>query len=567
MSLKHFYHVGLTSCLIGLCLYMPAYAALSASIDRTNLPLGESFQLTVSSDAAHSNQPLDGSPLKKDFDILSTAESSQVNMINGKNSYENQWIFVLSPKHAGNITIPPLAQGGEKTPPITLNVTASAADSNGTSPKGHIFLTATISPSTPYVQSESLYTLKIYYDRPIANPQLQEPHAPNVSVFHVSQDQSYQQVLGGRRYQVMELHFAILPQISGAIELVPAQFAGNMLVEQDGPHFYDKIWRPVEAKSNLLTLQVQPKPNTYKANWWLPANQVTLQQTIDPSVAQIKAGDPITRTITMTALGTSADNLPSLTTKDLPGASAYADKPILSTQTAGQHVLAKRTERIVYIPATSGSLTLPAINVPWFNTQTQQIQTASVPAHSISVIPNPQMRANANTPSTTPIHNQKAAKDSAQSRQPQLTPGSSRRWFWLAMIILGLWLITLLAFWYTRHKSNLLGKHPSELPKRQLLAKAQGFAKAHEAKLFAQTLVFLASRCLPNSNIQQLADLKPCLDDKGQAIIDTLQQHLYDETPKDWDGLAAWQVLKPQLLKNRSRQHSHEHIPPAYPKD
>lgn len=566
MNLKRFYPVGLVCCFLGL-FYIPAYALLSASIDRNNLPLGESFQLTVSSDTAHSNQPLDGSPLKKDFDILSTAESSQANMINGQNSYENQWIFVLSPKHAGSITIPSLAQGSEKTKAITIKVTANAASDNSASSKEHVFLTATITPLTPYIQGESLYTLKIYYDRPVANPQLQEPHAPNVTVFHVGQDQSYQQVLSGQRYQVMELHFAILPQTSGMINLMPAQFAGNMLIEQDGPHFYDKMWRPVQAKSNLLTLQVQPKPNAYKAHWWLPASQVSLQQNTDPSVTQVKAGDPITRTITMTALGTSADNLPSLTTGDLPGASAYADKPILSTQTAGQHVLAKRTERIVYIPTTSGSLTLPAIHVPWFNTQTQQIETANLPAQTIKVVSNPQIRSNTNIPSVMPVNVQKASIDSRQPSQPPLNHSSSSRWFWLAMIILGLWLITLLAFWYTRHKANLLGKHPAELPKRQLLAKAQGFAKTREAKSFAQILVFLASRCLPHSNIQQLADLKPYLDDKGQAVIDTLQQHLYDEKPKDWDGLAAWQILKPQLLKNRSRQHDHHHIPPAYPKD
>ena len=72
-------------------------------------------------------------------------------------------MYVLVPKHTGTLIIPAITIGQNQTQPITLTVIAGNSQQAPAANKT-IFLTATLTPNNPYVQSEALYTLKLYYN-------------------------------------------------------------------------------------------------------------------------------------------------------------------------------------------------------------------------------------------------------------------------------------------------------------------------------------------------------------------------------------------------------------------
>jgi hypothetical protein len=140
-------------------------------------------------------------------------------------------------------------------------------------------------------------------------------------------------------------------------------------------------------------------------------------------------------------------------------------------------------------------------------------------------------------------------------------------WFWLAMSIAILWVMTLIAWWlfYTRNKVAL--RYTEDLPRRQLFASAKRLAENNDATAFSHQLLRLAQNLWPNAQIHQLGDIKVYLDDAGKQVIDTLNQQLYHHSPKPWNGMSAWRILKPQLSTKHDAHNANHHLPPIYPKD
>lgn len=553
--------------MLGCLISNSLFATVTATTDRTQVPRGESLQLTLRTDNLANSQGPDISLLNQNFDLLSQMRSTQISVMNGKKTVNQQWTFVLVPTHTGQITIPAITIGKEKTNPISITVT-EANDIKAPAAQNNVFLTASLNPETPYVQSQALYTLKLYYANQVMNPELKEPDSPQVKVFHVGRDLTYPANIHGRNYQVMELHFLVVPQVSGNIHLQAAQFSGN-IATQNTQGYYGPSWRPVVVSAPAVSLNAKAIPSRFANQWWLPAGKVTLSEQYQPALSTVRAGDPITRIITMTAIGTSAENLPSIGNDNLPGASIYLDKPNNSTQIVGDNLVATRIQRMVIIPSATGKLTIPAIHVSWFNTQTNSLSVASLPASTLMVIANPHMSQNSLPPPITSPIKQTIEKSANHDSMASISSKSYIRdlWFWLATSLFFLWIVTLIILWRTRKHKKIIPDHLHDLPRRQLLAKANGLAEANEAIAFAQVILSLSQNLWPAAQIHQLGDLKPYLDEAGKQVIDDLNAHLYHHSPKPWQGTHAWNMLKKQLLTKLVTQHTHTDLPPTYPKD
>ena len=73
----------------------------------------------------------DVSPLAQDFDLLSSSQSMQMSMINGRSTSSRGWQFVLGPKRTGKLSVPAIRIGGATTKPLELEVLPAAASQAG----------------------------------------------------------------------------------------------------------------------------------------------------------------------------------------------------------------------------------------------------------------------------------------------------------------------------------------------------------------------------------------------------------------------------------------------------
>ena len=439
-----------------------AAPAVRAWLDRDTMQLGETVTLNVESSGDASGQP-DFSALSQDFSLLGTQSSQQVSIVNGASTTKTVWAVGLEPKHAGRIAIPAIAVGAAQTQPITLNVLAAPAGAQG-KPGDDVFLEVTAEPTTPYVQQQVRYSVKLYFSFGLTDGNLGEPQADGVVVQRLGQDKSYLANVGDRRYHVMERHYALTPEKSGTLDLPALVFRGNALDAADPTGFFSRP-RTVSARSDAVQLQVKPKPSTWpSAEPWLPAESVLLKDETElPN--EIHVGDPVTRTIRLQAQGLGFEQLPELNLAAPEGAEIYPDKPDTRTRDDGTWLYGERVRKFAFVPTRPGAFVIPGVSVKWWDTAHDRIETAELPAHSVNVLP-ATGAANAIPNAAAPAGTGEPSGTSMPASAPAIanataSPRASSLRIWQALAALGflLWLATLALWWRSRPQQVVVAQN------------------------------------------------------------------------------------------------------------
>ncbi len=259
-------------------------------------------------------------------------------------------------------------------------------------------------------------------------------------------------------------------------------------------------------------------------------------------------GEPITRTLTITANGLTATQLPAMDSGKIDGLKLYPDQPALKNGQDGNGIIGTREQKIAYIPTRAGNITLPAIEIKWWNVNTNQAEVARLPARSITVLPGSPNQVSAPPPSPAPLATQAPASTNLSSNVPQssgaIAYGSQRWWPWLAMLLGAGWLITLLAWWWRAHKKTPQAgvNTASEETLGQLekqFRKACMENNAPQAK--TQLLAWAKQRWRekPPATLTALARL--CEPALAEAIAQ-LDGALYSKTQAQWQGDILWSL-------------------------
>ncbi|HEX7112364.1 MAG TPA: BatD family protein [Mizugakiibacter sp.] len=451
-----------------LCVLAVPYAraaSVRAFLDRDTARLGETVTLNVESDGAGSNAP-DFGALARDFDVRGRSSSRDVSIVNGHTTTRTLWAVALQPKRAGTLSIPALQVDGARTQPLTLTVLPAPTGAEGQAGDA-VFIESSVEPLAPYVDQQVLYTLRLYYAPNLTDGDLDEPHADGVDVRRLGDDLHYTAERAGRMYHVVERRYALLPRKAGALTLPGIGFRGRALALDNGAFFADS--QPVAARSQALQIDVRPPPAD-ASRPWLPAQSLSLEAEGWPADGRLRAGEPLTLTLTLKATGLPFEALPALTLPTLDGAEVYPDKPQDNTRDDGHWLVGTRVLKFAIVPTHAGTLALPAITVQWWDAQHDLAALARIPARSLQVLPAvgaPAASPAAPAPKTAPS----APTDAAARPTPRLEkaapviPAAALRaggvWRVVALISLALWLLSALAalgLWAWRRRGKVRRK-------------------------------------------------------------------------------------------------------------
>jgi hypothetical protein len=381
---------------------------LSASVDRDTISLQETLTLTLRFYAQTSDSP-DLTLLQKDFDILNTQQSNQMRVINGDMESFTDWRIALAPKRVGTLEIPSFTIEGASSDAIPITVESqSRAPQNASS---EVFVDVKVSKDSAYVQEQILFTIRLYTSVNLNGAEMTPLELPDALVVDLGENQ-YQTNINGRQHIVVERVYSIFPQHSGELIIPSLTYNVSVRSGQRDP-WADPFGN---RRSNLLRLRTEEqrvKVNTAPAQFtgqdWLPAKD--LQLTEHWSTERLKVGEPVTRTITLSAEGLTAGQLTPLSMPAVDGLTFYPDQPQNDDKTSNKGVTGSRIETLAIIPNRSGKFTLPAISVDWWDTDSQEMKTATLPAKTVQVedalgniTPDPVPAPSVDTPAeTTPI--------------------------------------------------------------------------------------------------------------------------------------------------------------------
>jgi len=391
--------------LLTLLLSTAAYAdvnSLEATIDRNPVMLDEAIRLTVTADGSADRDAFDSSPLLKDFVVGRTSVSSQTSIVNFDTKRTTVWTTTLFPRKEGTFTIPSLTIEGKSTKPIQVKVIPVQEQSNVAR---DYFVTTDIDVKEAYLNQQLLYTVKLFLSSNIERGSLQAPEMQNAEITQLGEDKQYTDIVNGRRYQIIERQFAVVPQASGEFTLRGPIFTGEVMAANTNQRFgFFNRTQQINRVGPDITVNIKPIPQGIDYPW-LPSEMVRVDEEW-PQGDSFVAGEPVTRIITLTALGVVEEQLPDIPEFYPPNFKLYPDQSNTTTVEKDQSLISQRQTSLAIIPTQPGNFVLPEITIPWFNTLTQQTEYATIPARSITVAPasgaNNANTANIpNTPSTS----------------------------------------------------------------------------------------------------------------------------------------------------------------------
>lgn len=469
-------------CLLLLCA-IPSFAAtkLQASVDKNPVLAGEFFMLNISVDDNVKGEQPDTSVLLKDFVVGPTSLSTRTNIINGSINKQTTWSVKLMTRTEGQYTIPSFTVSGLSSQPIDLTVTKRAANADN---NNDIFVKTSLSSNSLYVQEAGVYTLKLYLAKELLDGSLSTPSMEDAQLTQLGKQTESYELVDGKRYLVITREYLIQPQKSGPYTIAAPVFQGR--VQQN----YRQL--EVSAIGEDQQIEIKPIPSDYKGAW-LPSELVNLGEEWQPSDDTIEVGTPITRTITLTALGVTKEQLPDIEMPTINGIRSYPDQKENNNAVRNGRVVSQQTASYALLPQTPGTYTLPEIKLPWFNTKINRISFATLPARKITVTPSSTV---VNTPvnteqsiDNTPVDETKA--DANTSAQMQTARSYTPLWL-IAVAVLGyiLWIGTAIYYWFTRSNINTIEKvKPLPTPlNKPSLKKLLNIQKAGDVKAFYNEL-------------------------------------------------------------------------------
>lgn len=411
-------------------------AKLTQSIDRTEIHAGESFLLTLQVDEDTGEQP-DLSLIPKEFTIISNSQYSQMSYVNGRSSVIKGWKIKMSTLSTGRITIPPITVGNNQTTAITLLIkdTSDRVDLNGQ--KKAIFLESSVDQQQVYVQQQILFTVKLFRAVNTHYARLSEPTAGDSIIEKLGDDIQYDKMIENTRYVVTERRYAIFPQQSGPLNIDAINFTADVNdTGQSNRNRFLNTTRPISVNSKIVEVEVKSQPSTASSPW-LPASEVVLADKWTPLSKDLTVGEPVTWTLLLYAQGLSESQLPEITLPKVDGLQWYPDTPQKERQVNDKGILGQRVEKLAVIPSKEGKITIPEIQMKWWDTKSNSEKTASIPARTFTILPAETTVNSAQPPQMIgPVIETKTIIDDSQTLF----------WKYSAAAILIVWLLTLVAY-------------------------------------------------------------------------------------------------------------------------
>ncbi|MFA5677637.1 MAG: BatD family protein [Pseudomonas sp.] len=371
-----------------------AHATLEASVDRTRLVEGESLELTLETPSAGRLSELDLTPLAEHFDVQRTRQLSLVSQIDGRTTPVTRWVVTLVPLRTGFLVIPPISLGSVSSQPISLHVLSAAqAAADQSAQLAPVFIDSEVDIETPYVQAQVLLTLRIYHSVSLFDDStLSGLDIPNARVESLGPPRNFERLNNGVRHGVIEVRYALFPQHSGTLEIPSQLFSATALQPGSNGRSSIRNGKLIQVRSPSIGLQVKPIPDSYPAGApWIPAKSLSLTQTWQPDPGiDLLSGEPLTRTLTLSADGLNASQLPalqSLSTDTDPAEQLrqYTDQPQLHTDLSDTGVRSVRHDSAALVALQEGSYTLPPILVNWWNTAEDRLETTRLDSVVLNV--------------------------------------------------------------------------------------------------------------------------------------------------------------------------------------
>jgi hypothetical protein len=551
-----------SSLILLLLVAIPSWASLSSTVDRTQIETNETLQLTVRySGKAPSGDP-DFSAIERDFSIASNSRQQQYSWVNGESTSYTDWKILLIPKRQGKLTIPSLNFMGSRSQAIGINV-RPANTSASTSSGQPVFIETTMDKDMAFIQEQVILTHRLHYSVPLQDISISEFEIPDAIIQQISEERFNKRV-NGKNYSIIEIKFALFGQSVGKLKIPSQRFTAFETSNSGLGGFFSRGNRVIRLTEEKI-VDIAPIPTHLSTSQWMPSSQVRLEQSWSDNSGTLTAGEPITRTINISALGLTAAQIQPLPSVENSQLKLYPDQPSLEDKQTNRGILGVRTESLAIVPNQAGQIRIPAVEIEWWDTVNNRMQTSRLPSKTFNVVAGNKVNQ---------ISDQQQAISQpviigSDSNKPVELPALTRWSLGLNALLIAL--LAGLFYWRKTPVNVTVPKTPkSVITAKQQLKKIEQLAANNQLAEMRDSLLHWGAEVFPQQpprSLNQLADLMENSELKQQ--FSQLDQSLFKaDSGKDFE-VESETIIKAlkQFVPIKTTGHStRKELKPLYPR-
>ncbi len=525
------------------------WAKLTATVDRTVIDNNETLQLVIRYDGQVMSAQPDFSPLEKDFEVLSNNRQQQYSWANGRSESYTDWTMVLMPKRTGLVLIPSLNFKKDVSNAVEIRVRSASSVTAGAG-KQPIYTETLVDKDNVYIQQQLVLTHRLYTSVQLTDLSLSDLNVPDVIMQKIG-DSQFQKIINGRNYLIIEIKYALFPQVAGKLTIPALRFGAY---ESNGRSQFGgftnrgtRIFRSTERK----TVDVMVRPAHIAADQWMPSSEVQLAEQWSTDLSNLTVGEPVTRAIAISAAGLTGAQITPIPMIESDDYKIYPDQPQLQEQAKGSTILGTRTETLAIVPSRAGEITFPEIKVRWWDTVNQRMQTASLAAKTAQVRPGTAIANNSAGIQQSSI--QPLNIDTQEVNDKEVEPTLLIK---LSLVLNALLIATVAMLLLKRPKTGLAARASADPSTPALLSLKQKF-KAIQIQANKNNLMGMRDAILDWGR-QLFAETPPTtLKDLSLLLADMeLQQQFMQLDRQLYKGDASNDQLDIRLLLERLKQQS-----------
>jgi hypothetical protein len=376
-------------------------ANFSASVDRTEVSVGEQIQLTLRcEDIPNAGQPqlppLDG------FNVAYSGAQTQVSIVNGVRQDAIAHLFTLTPTREGALTIPAfhLQLGNQVLSSQPIAVKAVKGQIQGINTEELFFVKLSMTRTNLFLHEMAPVDLKLFIRNGVrCRPQMPAIAATGFSEVKVPRPVESQETVEGKSFLVYTFRTLASPVQAGQATLGPAQAPVEVFVDSGRrprlPGFNDAFFesffgggeaRRITITSAAVPVRVLPLPDEGKPTDFTGAvGRYALDVTAKPT--SLRTGEPVTLTIRVVGQGNLATLAPP---KFTPPEGFKSYEPVVkSKQTDEMGYTGEKVFEQVIVPLSTRASVIPPVTFSFFDPEAGRYQTLSRGPIQLSVQESP----------------------------------------------------------------------------------------------------------------------------------------------------------------------------------
>ncbi len=387
-----------TVSLIGVLIWLlltpiPAEAAVSVrlNLDRNEATPSDAVRLTV---AVSGTKSCDAPPQIKGLETFTVSKggtSSRVEIVNGQYRAQLDHVYFIQPSKTGTFNIGPARV--EVDGKAYHSKTATLQVVKASAPRGSeadIFLTASLSAETAYVEEAVLYVLKLYLRKRVSDISLALPETNDLGFKQLEEPKEYRATAHGHSYGVVELRYSLIPDKPGAYTIEPAKIDLTVYdaSQKRGRELFDDPFfgrgRPLRVLSEPVHLTVRELPVAGRPQDFSGlVGALKMTSSLEP--IRLRVGESATLTVRLTGKG-NVNRMPHITLPEIEGMKVYADEPAFTLTPGPKGLSGLKVMKWALVPETAGTYRIPPTGISFFDIAENRYETLKTPSRTLEVL-------------------------------------------------------------------------------------------------------------------------------------------------------------------------------------